>query len=135
MPTLSLFSRWESGYFVWVQRHAHSQAVVSVGIRLICLGGAICLLAVCCLGGNQAKVSGWSDMPTRSLLSRWDSAIKIHTISVGLVQSGHHHLSSTITCSNCSRHDIARKLLNDVKQNHSLTHFSNHDNNKLISLN
>jgi hypothetical protein len=99
-----------------VEQHAYSQSVVSVGFRLTCLGGATCLLAGCCLGGNQANVSGWSDMPTRSLLSRWDSAIKIHTISVGLVQSGHHHLSSTITCSDCSRHDIARKLLNDVKQ-------------------
>jgi peptidoglycan/LPS O-acetylase OafA/YrhL len=93
MPTLSLLSRWESGYCVWVQRHAYSQAVVSVGIRLMCLGGAtclpaavvsvgimlmclggaICLLAVCCLGGNQANMSEWSDMHTRRLLSRWES--------------------------------------------------------------
>ena len=57
-----------------------------------------------CLGG-----------PTCLFAGSFTSTIKNHTKGVGLVQSGHHHLSSTITCSDCSRHDIAGKLRNDVK--------------------
>jgi len=68
----------------------------------MCPSGATCLSeSTDWLARNQDNVSEWGDMSIRGLLLQLSSTITYPTKRVGLVQR-----------LNCSRHDIAEKLLN-----------------------